>query len=95
MTQQVIRQDWTESECGCGTRPDGYSLHLNEDDRKAYIEAYWAQMPNQVPDEYSRPSGNPKLVNPTPEQYAALATQKMGAALVSDETVAYGIRCFK
>jgi len=76
MTQQVIRQDWLESERGWGFRPDGYSLHLTEEDRKSYIKAYWDRMPDQVPDEYSRPSGDPETFTPTPKQFAELATQK-------------------
>lgn len=56
---RVLCQKWEESERGWGTRPDGYSLHLNEDDRKKYIEKYWAEMPNEILDEYSRPDGTP------------------------------------
>lgn len=52
----VFRVDWLESEFGFGTRPDGYSLHLTEEDSKAFIEEYWATMPEKVPDEYSRPN---------------------------------------
>ncbi len=56
---EVIVQKWEESERGWGTRPDGFSLHLTEADRQAYIEWYWAGMPNSAPDEYSRPDGTP------------------------------------
>jgi len=55
----VICQKWEESERGWGQRPDGYSLHLTEEDRVAYIKAYWEVMPSDVPDEYSRPCGDP------------------------------------
>ncbi len=51
----LICQVWEESESGWGTRPDGYSLHLTDDDRKAFIKEYWDGMPKMVPDEYSRP----------------------------------------
>jgi hypothetical protein len=57
----VIKQSWLESEIGWGTRPDGYSLHLSDQDREKFIEEYWNRMPSEVPDEYSRPTGNPKL----------------------------------
>ncbi len=56
---EVIVQKWEESERGWGSRPDGYSLHLTDADRQAFIEAYWARMPDSVPDEYSRPDGRP------------------------------------
>jgi hypothetical protein len=55
----VIVQKWEESERNWGVRPDGYSIHLTEADRKAYIKEYWDRMPNETPDEYSRPAGTP------------------------------------
>ena len=56
---EIICQDWLESERGWGTRPDGYSLHLTLGDRDNYVKNYWDKMPDSVPDEYSRPEGNP------------------------------------
>lgn len=56
---EVVVQKWEESERGWGTRPDGFSLHLTEADLQAFIERYWACMPDSVPDEYSRPDGKP------------------------------------
>ncbi len=55
----LVVQKWEESERGWGTRPDGYSLHLTEEDRKEYIKYYWSQMPKEIPEEYSRLSGTP------------------------------------
>lgn len=55
----VVVQKWEESERGWGQRPDGYSLHLSEEDRKEFIRAYWELMPDAVPDEYERPCGSP------------------------------------
>ena len=47
----VIKQLWEESERGWGIRPDGYSLHLNNEDRKQFIKEYWALLPDgPVPD---------------------------------------------
>jgi hypothetical protein len=63
--------EWLESEKGWGTRPDGYSLHPTKEACEQYIRNYWLTMPNEVPDEYSRPVwdlpkeitiSNPKLV---------------------------------
>ena len=59
----VVVQKWEESERGWGVRPDGYTIHLTEADRKAFIKAYWDRMPYEVPDEYSRPSGQPYLAD--------------------------------
>ena len=60
----VLMVDWIESERGWGMRPDGVSLHLDEEDKKIFINNYWERMPSDVPDEYSRPeSGTVVAVN--------------------------------
>ncbi len=59
LEHKVIVQKWEESERGWGTRPDGFTMHLTDAHRKAYIDAYWDRMPDWVPDEYSCPSGEP------------------------------------
>lgn len=58
----AILQQWAESERGWGgggARPDGYSLHATVEDKIAFVEAYWDLMPNETPDEYSYPIGDP------------------------------------
>lgn len=60
---KLVVQEWEESERGWGVRPDGYSFHLSEKDLSEYIERYWARMPKEIPDEYSRPSGSPFTIN--------------------------------
>lgn len=61
----VLAQEWIESERGWGTRPDGCSLHKDMDTRNGFIKDYWSTMPDETPDEYSRPEGEPyKLVVP-------------------------------
>lgn len=55
----ILVQRWEESERGWGTRPDGYSIHLSKKDLDIFINEYWEKMPNQVPDVYSRPYGEP------------------------------------
>lgn len=58
--RRVLVQKWEESERGWGTRPDGYSIHKNQQDLDAYLKKYWDQMPKgEAPDEYSRPDGRP------------------------------------
>jgi len=37
MSYRIICQRWMEFESGFGSRPDGYSLHLNETDLIAFI----------------------------------------------------------
>lgn len=74
----VIVQKWEESERGWGTRPDGYSLHLSEADRRAYIAEYWARMPDEPPDEYSRPDGTPYEATVDNVTFARLRASKNG-----------------
>jgi hypothetical protein len=61
---------WEESEAGWGQRPDGFSLHLTQEDAKKYVEQHNAGLPKAppVPHEYDRPCGEPYLVELTQEQ---------------------------
>lgn len=57
-------QKWEESERGWGTRPDGYTLHSKQEDITKFITEMRAremagQPDGYIPDEYSRPCGNP------------------------------------
>lgn len=54
---KVRRLEWIELERGWGIRPDGDSLHLTDDDAKAYVAEYWEAQPDKAPDEYSAPAG--------------------------------------
>lgn len=46
---------WEESERGYGTRPDGFSLHVSEDDGKEFVANFHKSLPMIVPHTYSRP----------------------------------------
>lgn len=74
----VVRQDWLESERGWGCRPDGYSLHRNSADLAQFVKDYWARMPNHVPDEYSRPSGDPEIVAVDQSTYDEVIASRNG-----------------
>lgn len=55
-------QEWEESERGWGTRPDGYTVHLQEEDFIHFLsnmrQREMAGMPEgYVPESYSRPIG--------------------------------------
>jgi hypothetical protein len=77
-TLKVYRQDWLESEAGWGARPDGYSLHADEADRDAFVKEYWDRMPNEVPDEYSRPHGDGYTVEVDEVMYKAVVESRNG-----------------
>lgn len=74
----VVRQDWLESERGWGVRPDGYSLHRTKTDLEAFVRDYWSRMPDEVPDEYSRPCGDPYLVDVDESTYTQVLGSKHG-----------------
>ena len=74
----VIRLDWLESERGWGTRPDGYSLHKTIEDCKQYIKEYWDGMPDEIPDEYSRPCGETYKVEVPMHVYKKVRESKNG-----------------
>lgn len=75
---EVIVQKWEESERGWGSRPDGFSLHLTDEDRKAYIKEYWAGMPKETPDEYERPDGTPYKAEVSDSVFAKVKASKNG-----------------
>jgi len=58
---EVIVQQWTETEQGWGSRPDGISVHFSEEQRIAYIKEYQDNLnkfwKGKVPREYSYPDG--------------------------------------
>jgi hypothetical protein len=57
--RKVYLQYWEESERGWGVRPDGCSLHMNNDNRDSYIKSIYESRDDNVPDEYDRFVGNP------------------------------------
>jgi hypothetical protein len=63
MSKKVICQKWEESERGWGTRPDGYSLHVDEAARLRFVAEFWRKqkqrLGEETPDEYSRQCGAP------------------------------------
>lgn len=52
--------EWEES--GWGIREDGFSLHRDEAEFKRFVKAYWDTMPDEVPEEYSRPCSEGQAV---------------------------------
>ena len=77
-TYTVLKQHWIESERGWGIRPDGNSYHLTTEDRDPFIKEYWARMPKEVPDEYSRPYGKPTVIEVKKSFYKEVRGTKNG-----------------
>lgn len=79
----VVVQKWEETERGWGTRPDGWTMHLTEEDRTAFCKAFWDREkksnPSGVaPDEYSRESGSPYIMDVNEETYEKIRASKNG-----------------
>ncbi len=75
--KNILLVEWEESERDWGTRPDGYSLHLTSTDADKYIKNYWDNMPDETPDEYSRPIGS-KLVLVSGNLYSHIEKREYG-----------------
>ncbi len=82
---EILYVAWEESERGWGTRPDGCSLHLTRSDAIAFEQAYWARMPDQVPDEYSRPFSSPSVAYVSPVLYRKIEKKENGLRLWEGE----------
>ena len=70
--QMVVCQDWIESERGWGIRPDGLSLHLSQEALAHYVSEYWRDMPDDTPDEYSKPYGEARYVGVSPDVFSQI-----------------------
>jgi hypothetical protein len=93
----VICQKWEESERDWGIRPDGYSIHLTEEDRLAYVKAYgewlFKTYGRSAPDEYERVCGTPFQITVSAEDFNRLCELRM----IEDHDRAYdkfGIRVY-
>ncbi len=85
--EEVVYVSWEESERGWGVRPDGCSLHKTEPDFQAFLKKYWAGMPNEAPDEYSRPAGEPVKAYVTKTLYKEIKKSKNGIYLWNSEEI--------
>jgi hypothetical protein len=79
--EQAVYLNWEESERGWGTRPDGCSLHLTEEDAQQYVRDYAETLPKEVPNEYERPAGVPVGVTVTKDIYRQIRKSKNGIRL--------------
>ena len=75
----VIVQNWEESERGWGVRPDGFTIHISQAQRDAYVAWYNKTFNNlsSAPDEYTRVSGDPFAVDVPLAVYNLIAQKSM------------------
>ena len=87
--EKITYLEWEESERGWGIRPDGCSLHLTEKDAENFEREYWSRMPDEVPEEYSRPAGNPVNAYVSKKLYDKIKATKNGLRLWDYEEKKY------
>jgi hypothetical protein len=90
-------QKWEESERGWGTRPDGYTVHVEKEDIDKYVKAIrdaeaargYALLggygTDNVPDEYERPCGAPYQARIDPDFAASVKESDHGLRVYARE----------
>lgn len=56
---KIILQLWEESERNWGVRPDGCSIHLDYNNRDSFVNDFYSNREENVPDVYERAFGEP------------------------------------
>lgn len=77
-THRVIYQAWTGYDDWSGPEEVNGSLHLSEEDRKAYIKAEVGDHSGPATSYYVRPSGNPREVEVDAKTFAAIKQGRPG-----------------
>lgn len=81
-TFPIVVQKWEESEAGWGTRPDGWTMHLNAAAHAAYMKKHREDQEEdyrktgRVPHEYTRPDGSAYLMDVDEETYEKIKASK-------------------
>lgn len=81
----AIGQQWEESEAGWGNRPDGYTLHVDKDAHKTFLDADTKKKEEDfkktgvVPECYTRTSGAPFEVQLDDKTLEELKASKTGS----------------
>lgn len=90
----VYCQLWEESERGWGTRPDGYSLHIDRNEAARYKKDFLQRQhqnfgsPDIAPDEYTRADGELQAAEISVEEYHKLQKDKTIRSYERIKTVA-------
>lgn len=77
--KKVFAQIWEESELGQGTKEDGISLHICNEDAKKFIKSiYDERIQSEVPASYERVSGDIFEIKISNSLYKELSKSKLG-----------------
>jgi hypothetical protein len=76
MSKTVFVQNWEERERGWGSRPDGFTIHVDKEQLDKYVAWYHKTFNNKsaAPDEYTTTDGSPIEIEVSDELYAKIKT---------------------
>jgi hypothetical protein len=72
---KVVLQLWEESEKNWGIRPDGCSIHLDDNLRNSYVKALYVDRGTEIPNIYERILGDPIIAFVNDNIYAILENE--------------------
>jgi hypothetical protein len=78
--QKLFVVEWEEYEKGWGPRPDGYSVHVSEANRAAYVENYGSTPQSSI--HSSMPLRKFEIDNPSSELLQKVSASPNGYVLV-------------
>lgn len=74
---KVVLQVWEESNKSEGIRQDGCSIHIDEDNRKLYVDSVYKERDEKkLPDSYERIVGLPSEVDVSESLFSIIEKQK-------------------
>ncbi len=84
-------ETWTESEAGWGSRPDGISLHLSEEDYNKFVNKHWEYEKKLnpsgiVPHEYVRQDNDLRQIRVSDSLYNKILKSKKFFGLRFDKS---------
>ena len=91
--EDAIYVSWEEVELGYGTRPDGFSLHLSEEDFIAFEKDHWERYKGYFDSggsDYSRPAGSPTRVKVSRNIYEEIKETKNGSFYDNERSLVDG-----
>lgn len=78
MKHEVIMDTWIGMDSWSGREDAGMSLHLSEEDYRAFLKEFYVGRPAQAPEYYEQEDGSPRKVLVDTELYKKIRESKNG-----------------
>ena len=88
-THKVLYQNWEWHGEYDGISPADGSMHLDAEDRLAYIKARRGPILDRVPEDYEVPGSQPEWVEVDDDLYAQIVAAKPGLRVTATTTTAF------